>query len=213
MARLEALRLPRRRARTPRGWQRLRWALLGIVTVIVTIVASLPAAWMADRVAAETQRRVLLADAAGTMWQGSATLALSAGAGSQTATVLPGRLSWNVAFWPLLGGTLRVVLEQDATMAAPVTVSVSPAGWTVQPGSMRLPASLLEGVGAPFNTRCVAKSRAPIASCSCSNEMRSCSRCADTSKFSSSAISSGAKGAVRVAIARNSKHANLKAIA
>ncbi|WP_244786258.1 type II secretion system protein N [Cupriavidus pauculus] len=152
MARLEALRLPRRRARTPRGWQRLRWALLGIVTVTVTIVASLPAAWMADRVAAETQRRVLLADAAGTMWQGSATLALSAGAGSQTATVLPGRLSWNVAFWPLLGGTLRVVLEQDATMAAPVTVSVSPAGWTVQPGSMRLPASLLEGVGAPFNT-------------------------------------------------------------
>ena len=65
MARLEALRLPRRRARTPRGWQRLRWALLGVATVIVTIVASMPAAWMADRVAAETQRRVLLADAAG----------------------------------------------------------------------------------------------------------------------------------------------------
>lgn len=152
MARLEALRLPRRRVRAPRGWQRLRWAILGLATVVVTVVASMPATWMADRIATESQRRVLLADAAGTLWHGSATLALSAGTGSQTATILPGRLRWDVAFWPLLTGTLRVVLEQDASMAAPVTVAVTPAGWTVQSGSIRLPASLLEGIGAPFNT-------------------------------------------------------------
>lgn len=152
MARLEALRLTRRRTRAPRAWARVRWALLGIATVVVTVVASMPATWMAERVATETQRRVLLADASGTMWHGSATLALTAGAGSQTATVLPGRLSWDVAFWPLLTGTLRMVLLQDATMAAPVMVTAAPGGWTVQPGGMRLPASLLEGVGAPFNT-------------------------------------------------------------
>ncbi|AZG13107.1 MULTISPECIES: type II secretion system protein N [Cupriavidus] len=152
MARLEALRLPRRQARASRGWQWLRWAILGVATVAVTVVASMPATWMADRIATETGRRVLLADAAGTLWHGSATLALSAGTGSQTATVLPGRLTWDVAFWPMLAGTLRIVLEQDMAMAAPVTVAATPAGWTVQPGSIRLPASLLEGIGAPFNT-------------------------------------------------------------
>ncbi|WP_019451646.1 type II secretion system protein N [Cupriavidus sp. BIS7] len=152
MARLEALRLPRRQVRAPRGWQRLRWAVLGAVTIGVTVVASMPAVWLADRVASETQRRVLLADAAGTIWHGSATVALSAGADSQTATVLPGRLAWDVAFWPLLTGTLRVALTQTEAMTAPVAVAVTPSGWSVQPGSIRLPASLLEGIGAPFNT-------------------------------------------------------------
>ncbi|WP_343656889.1 type II secretion system protein N [Cupriavidus sp.] len=152
MARLEALRLPRRRARASRGWQWLRWALLGAATVVVTVTASLPATWMAERIATESGRRVLLADASGTLWHGSATLALSAGTGSPTSTVLPGRLTWRVAFWPLLTGTLRLVLEQDMTMAAPVTVAVTPTGWSVQSGGIRLPASLLEGIGAPFNT-------------------------------------------------------------
>lgn len=152
MARLEALRLPRRRAHAPRGWQRLRWLLPGVMAVVVTMAASMPATWLANRIAEESQRRVLLADAAGTIWHGSATLALSAGTGSETATVLPGRLGWDVAFWPLLTGTLRVTLTHDTAMAAPVTVAVAPAGWTVQAGSIRLPASLLEGIGAPFNT-------------------------------------------------------------
>jgi len=152
MARLESLRLPRRRAPVARGWKRVRWALLGMAAVAVTVLASAPAAWLAERVAGQTQRRVLLADASGTIWHGSATLALSAGAGSQTATVLPGRLQWDVAGWPLLAGTLRVVLNHDQAMAAPVTLAVTPAGWTAQAGAIRLPASLLEGIGAPFNT-------------------------------------------------------------
>lgn len=152
MVRLESLRLPRRRAPVARGWRRVRWALLGVATAAVTMVACAPATWLAERVASQTQRRVLLADAAGTIWHGSATLALSAGAGSQTATVLPGRLEWDVAGWRLLTGTLRVVLAHDEAMAAPVALAVTPAGWTAQPGAIRLPAALLEGIGAPFNT-------------------------------------------------------------
>lgn len=152
MARLESLRVPRRRRRESHGWQRLRWALLGIVVVAVTLLTQLPAAWLADSIAARTGQRVLLADAAGTIWHGSATLALSAGAGSQTATVLPGRLAWTVPFWPMLTGHLRLVLSHDRSMAAPVALTVTPRGWNVQSGAISLPASLLEGVGAPFNT-------------------------------------------------------------
>ncbi|WP_149137158.1 type II secretion system protein N [Cupriavidus campinensis] len=152
MVRLESLRLTRRRAPVARGWKRMRWTLLGVATVAVTVAACAPAAWLAESVASRTQRRVLLADAAGTIWHGSATLALSAGSGSQTATVLPGRLEWNVAGWPLLAGTLRVALAHSEAMAAPVTLAVTPTGWTAQAGAIRLPAALLEGIGAPFNT-------------------------------------------------------------
>ncbi|MGY8526592.1 type II secretion system protein N [Paracidovorax citrulli] len=151
MPRLEALRLPRGRALAPRRrpW---RWLVLTLLAVLVTIAAALPAAWIARAVAARTDGRVVLADASGSLWQGSATLALSAGAGSQTATVLPGRLHWTVSFWPLLGGTLRTTVSHDEAMPAPVGLDITAAGWQAQAGAMRLPASLLEGVGAPFNT-------------------------------------------------------------
>jgi general secretion pathway protein N len=152
MVRLESLRLPRRKLRQTPVWRRVGWLALGVLTAVVMVVAMLPAAWIADSVAVHTQRRVLLADASGSLWHGSATLALSAGAGSQTATVLPGRLQWSVAFWPLLTGTVRMVLTHSEAMPAPVGVSVTPAGWSAQAGAIRLPAALLEGVGAPFNT-------------------------------------------------------------
>ncbi|WP_354682770.1 type II secretion system protein N [Cupriavidus necator] len=152
MVRLETLRLPRRKLRQPGAWRRLRWLAIGLASAAVTVVAMLPATWIAARVATQTQGRVLLADASGSMWRGSATLALSAGAGSQTATVLPGRLQWKLAFWPLLTGTARLVVSHTETMAAPVAVTVTPGGWTAQAGAIRLPAALLEGIGAPFNT-------------------------------------------------------------
>ncbi|KDP88192.1 type II secretion system protein N [Cupriavidus basilensis] len=152
MARLEALRLARHRARSPHGWRRAGWLALGCVTLALTVLAAFPAAWIADSIASRSQRRVLLADADGSIWNGSATLALSAGAGSETATVLPGRLQWSVAFWPLLTGTLRMVVTHSEAMSSPVGVAVTPFGWTAQAGTIRLPASLLEGIGAPFNT-------------------------------------------------------------
>lgn len=152
MARLEALRLRRRAPAAPRGRGALRWTLLGIASVAATVIAAWPAAWVADTVAFRSGGRVLLADAAGTLWRGSATLALSAGSGSQTATVLPGRLQWSIAFWPLLAGSLRAVVSHTEAMPTPVAIRVAPTGWHAQTGTLQLPASLLEGIGAPFNT-------------------------------------------------------------
>lgn len=152
MARLEALRLPRRAVHPARARGMLGWAALALATVIVTIVAALPAAWVSRMVADRSEGRVLLADADGTLWHGSATLALSAGAGSHTATVLPGRLQWTIGFWPLFTGALRATVSHTEAMPAPVAIRVTPAGWQAQTGTLRLPAALLEGVGAPFNT-------------------------------------------------------------
>jgi len=152
MARLEALRLSRRPAGGPRGWRSLGWLALGLAVAATTLLAALPAAWIADAVAGQTRNRLLLADAQGTLWQGSATLALSAGSGSETATVLPGRLQWSLAFWPLFAGRLRVTLNHTEAMSGPVGLTVTPAGWQAQAGALRLPAALLEGLGAPFNS-------------------------------------------------------------
>ena len=135
----------------------MRWAIWGAaVGVLVGIVAFAPAAWLAFAVASATDRRILLADARGTVWSGSAVAVLAGGPDSRDASALPGRLHWN------LGVGMRA-LELRATHACclngTVTVQmrpgfgrmeatlVPPSGWVGQ-----WPASLLAGLGTPWNT-------------------------------------------------------------
>lgn len=151
---LPPLRL-RRRAdadeRTSLGW-RVLWGGVALLAVGLTVVSQYPAAWAAERIAAATGHRVVLADSQGSLWHGSATLALTAGNGGADATVLPGRLSWSIDMLPLLTGTLRAHVTHDRALEQPVTLTVSPGNWQAEAGAMTLPASLLEGIGAPFNT-------------------------------------------------------------
>ena len=151
---LPPLRLRRRAEADERpslGW-RVLWCVVALLAIAVTIVTQYPAAWAAERVAAATGHRVLLADSQGTLWHGSATLALTAGNGGADATVLPGRLSWSIDMLPLLTGTLRAHLMHDRALEKPVTLTVTPSHWEAEAGTVALPASLLEGIGAPFNT-------------------------------------------------------------
>ena len=76
---LPPLRLRRRDAseRTSLGW-RLLWCGVALLAVGVTVISQYPAAWAAERVASATGQRVLLADPQGSIWHGSATLALTA---------------------------------------------------------------------------------------------------------------------------------------
>ena len=72
----------------------VRWAAAGIVLgVLLALVAFAPAAWLAGSVASATGQRVLLADARGTVWNGSAVAVLTGGEGSRDASSLPGRLA------------------------------------------------------------------------------------------------------------------------
>ena len=71
----------------------MRWAIVGVVVgVLVGVIACAPAAWLVGAVASATQQRVLLADARGTVWSGSAVAVLTGGEGSRDASSLPGRL-------------------------------------------------------------------------------------------------------------------------
>ncbi|TAM02574.1 MAG: type II secretion system protein N [Paraburkholderia sp.] len=130
----------------------LPWLLVGVVSSAAVLLARLPAAWIAPRFAHMSHGHVNLVDPAGSLWNGSATLMLAAGAQANGATLLPGRVEWRTAFWPLFAGRVRMQMRQTEAMPEPVTVEATPRGATLTAGSIAVPASLLAGLGAPFNT-------------------------------------------------------------
>ncbi len=84
------------------AWQRARhastrWAVWGaVVGVLVGAVLFAPASWLAYALTRTSDQRLLLADAQGTVWNGSAQVVLTGGVGSRDASALPGRLQWQL---------------------------------------------------------------------------------------------------------------------
>lgn len=135
----------------------LRWiayATVALVAVLATAAALAPAQWLAAGVARATQGRVDLAEAKGTLWRGEATLVLTSGSGAGAARAsLPERLSWRLSPWQLLAGTIDLTLQHPSALSQPLTVRAWLNGTaTLGSATVRLPASLLVGLGAPWNT-------------------------------------------------------------
>jgi general secretion pathway protein N len=145
--------------------RRLIATTLGVVVLIVVaiVVVAAPANWLALYVARETHGVLLLADAQGTVWSGSAVLAVGSlrddatpptDAGSAGATserlALPGRVNWALEW----GGALAPVLHltHDGVLLQPVAVRHVDHGWSVDAGGAVLPAAMLRLAGAPLNT-------------------------------------------------------------
>ncbi len=112
-------------------WQRQqhagrRWATWGVVLGGLTgLVANAPAQWLADGLHQASAQRLLLADARGSLWNGSAVLVLTGGAGSQGASALPGRLQWQLR--PDWRG-LRLNARQDCCINGDLALRWQP-GW------------------------------------------------------------------------------------
>ncbi len=136
----------------------VRWAVAGaLVGLLVAFIAFAPAVWLADWVATQTDQKVLLANARGTIWSGSAELILTGGRDSRDASALPGRLEWSLV--PAgLGLELRARHEccLNGTVTARVrpglgrisaTLNPPPGGWVGQ-----WPSAWLGGLGTPWNT-------------------------------------------------------------
>lgn len=135
----------------------LRWigyALVVLVSVALGIVVLAPAQWMSALVHNATQGKVELAEARGSFWRGDATLVLTSGApGSSLRASLPERLSWNLAPLALLTGNVDLTLTHPSALAQPLRVRAGLDGkMDLGPTTVRLPASLLIGLGAPWNT-------------------------------------------------------------
>lgn len=135
----------------------LRWAIAGsVMGALIGVVAYAPAAWLARSVASATGQRLVLSDARGTVWSGSAIVVLTGGPGSRDASSLPGRLDWTLRPG---GGGFNLNLRQDCCLNQTVTLNIRPAGGGVgatllpsQGWVGQWPAAWLGGLGTPFNT-------------------------------------------------------------
>jgi general secretion pathway protein N len=130
------------------------WAAAGIALgVVAAILLFLPATWLAARIEVATEGRVVLADAQGSVWNGSATLMLTGGAGSNDSLALPTPVLWHIR--PRWNG---VVVEIASACCTPQPVSLRwRPGWgrmrvDVEDGRSQWPAALLAGLGTPWNT-------------------------------------------------------------
>ncbi len=135
----------------------VRWAVAGVVVgALLALVVFAPAAWLASAVASVTQQRLVLADARGTVWSGSAVVVLTGGEGSRDASSLPGRLGWTLR---PQGLGLELQLQHACCLNGVVAVQVSPgitrATYTLVPPADwvgQWPTAFLGGLGTPWNT-------------------------------------------------------------
>ncbi|MDB5945156.1 MAG: ral secretion pathway protein GspN [Ramlibacter sp.] len=130
------------------------WAGVGVLAgVLFGLAVFAPARWLAAGVAGASAGRVVLDDARGTVWTGSARLLLTGGAGSNDVAALPGRLDWRIR--PAWGG-VRAELEAGCCTPGPLTLQGRPrwGGGTLLLGDQRSqwPAAVLVGLGTPWNT-------------------------------------------------------------
>lgn len=135
--------------RTPWAWA---WGGVLVGMLVATVVFA-PARWLAGVVNQRSEGRVMLEDARGTVWDGSAVLSLTGGAGSLDAATLPSRLGWQLQpTWT--GMQLRLMAScclaqtwawqlRPQWGGAKLSLSDTPSVW---------PAQLLGGLGTPFNT-------------------------------------------------------------
>jgi general secretion pathway protein N len=134
-----------------------RWAIFGAVLgALIALIAFAPAAWLARAVASASSEHVLLADARGTVWSGSAVTILTGGPGSRDASALPGRLEWTLG---LNGLALELRLRQACCLTGTPALRVRPGfgrlSITVVPSGSSIgqwPSAWLGGLGTPWNT-------------------------------------------------------------
>jgi general secretion pathway protein N len=130
------------------------WAVAGsVLGLLAAFVVFAPARWLATAVQRASQGHVVLADARGTVWNGSAQLVLTGGPGSTDAAGLPGRVAWQLApRWN--GAAASVRAECCMARAVPLRMRLRRGGAAVDIGdsTSRWPAALTAGLGTPWNT-------------------------------------------------------------
>lgn len=130
------------------------WAVAGVLLgVLPAMVVFAPAQWLAQAVDRATSGQVLLAQARGTVWTGSAQLVLTGGDASQYRAALPGRLEWRLRpTWRGLQAQVHTACCMPAPLQARVEAHWGGARLALADGQSQFPAGLLTGLGTPWNT-------------------------------------------------------------
>ena len=125
------------------------WSSAGLLIVLLTVIAFLPAAWLTPAVEKQSAGRLTLGDPQGSVWRGSAFIgAVSDGA---VAPLLPGRFSWQLSPLLLLGRVDAMVQNKEA-LSVPLPINGSWQQWRLGSTAVLLPAERLAALGAPLNT-------------------------------------------------------------
>lgn len=125
---------------------RLVLALAAVLVVGLTVLLRAPAAWIGDWL--QSQSRLRLIDARGTLWNGSALLGLSDG---RQVLLVPGRVSWKIGLAALGAGRVTAQVTHPS-LPTPLTLSLGTQSIDLKAGQAELPAALLVALGTPFNT-------------------------------------------------------------
>jgi general secretion pathway protein N len=130
------------------------WAVGGgLAGLVLALLVFAPAQWLASALEQASAGRVLLTNARGTVWDGTAQLLLTGGAGSREATALPSALDWHIRPH---GGKLEVKVYASCCTQQPLQLQLRPrwGGVTLglADGQSNWPAQLLAGLGTPWNT-------------------------------------------------------------
>src|SRR5215204_5870068 len=104
----------------------MRSVLYGVAAVVALLLTALviaPAQWAGSGLKSASAGRRELAEASGTLWNGSALLVLASSPdpGAPRAT-LPERLTWQLSPWSLLVGQLDMTLTHPSALAQALTV-------------------------------------------------------------------------------------------
>ncbi len=127
------------------------WLGAALLTILLTVLFFLPAAWLVDVVEKQTAGRLTLGDPQGSIWHGSAFIGGAPGRNDPVTPLLPGRFTWQLSPMVLLG-QVQMRLENPAALSAPVQITGGWSDWQVSAGSITQPAERLAGLGAPLNT-------------------------------------------------------------
>jgi general secretion pathway protein N len=127
-----------------------RLLLVIVLAMIATLVVMAPANWIARRIANETEGALILADASGSLWHGSAVLSVSGTLEHPgVALALPGRIEWKFAGWSSLGARWTVAGQG---LGGPVEAQIGLAHVHIGSGSAELPCELLDAAGGVLQT-------------------------------------------------------------
>lgn len=129
-------------------------SIVAVVSIAATALVMAPAQWVASAIARASGERLVLAEARGSIWRGQAGVVFSPGQEAGIARIgLPEALSWQVSPWGLLAGTIDLTLSHPSALLQPLQLRVDPTRRVeLLATTVRLPAALLAGLGAPFNT-------------------------------------------------------------
>ena len=127
------------------GWQ--AWLFAGVFCGM--ILWELPASWVAWAVDRASAHRWVLANVQGSFWNGSAELACRYGHQFPVGH-FPGRWQWAVR--PVWGALAFRLQGNDPLNREPVAGWMGWKTWHLDGGRLVVPATVLVGLGPPFNT-------------------------------------------------------------